>query len=257
MTQKSRDFYKILGVERNASSDEIRKSYRKLALQYHPDRNNSPEAQEKFKDINLAYEILSDANKKNLYDQYGEETAVKGAHNMGHSFKNPMDLFTAFMNGQMPTQGTPRVKDTTLSLEITLKDFYNGATHTITLNRTRICRSCNGLGGHGKDSVISCKECSGQGKRVQRIEIAPGFVQQMIYNCETCQGKGKIINRDKMCRECTGRTVLSDTKELKVNIERGMQNGEHIIFENEGNEMVRLFFISKKNSQTVYQETSW
>lgn len=138
--------YDILGLKKNATLDEIKKAYKKLALQYHPDRNPSPEAQDKFKEINNAYETLSDSQKREIYDRYGEE-GLQGGGGMGGFGGDPMDIFSHFFGGggqRRKPQGPVKGQDVVHSLQVSMEDLYNGATRKVRITRTRICKECDG-----------------------------------------------------------------------------------------------------------------
>jgi len=232
---KKQDYYEVLGVSKTASADEIRKAYKKLAMQYHPDRNPSDEAQEKFKDITHAYEVLSDNEKRGIYDKYGEEGLQGG---MGAGFSDPMDIFSAFFGGRSrgESRGPAKGQDVMHQLTVSLEDLYNGATRKIRVTRTRICKSCEGSGATKKDAVQTCASCKGSGRKVTIHQVAPGFVQQMQTTCGDCQGEGKTVPDKFKCKNCNGRKVVSDVKTLEIGIDKGMKNNQKIVFEGEADE---------------------
>lgn len=228
--------YDLLGVKRNATLDEIKKAYKKLALQYHPDRNPSPDAQDKFKEINSAYEVLSDAQKREIYDKYGEE-GLQGGGGMG-GFGDHMDIFSHFFGGgqRRKPQGPVKGQDVLHALQVSMEDLYTGATRKVRITRTRICKECNGIGATKKEAVIECTNCNGSGRKVTIQQLAPGFVQQVAGVCPECQGQGKSVNEKFKCKKCTGRKVVSDVKTVEVNIDKGMKDKQKIVFEGEADE---------------------
>uniref|UniRef100_A0AC34R713 DnaJ-like protein n=1 Tax=Panagrolaimus sp. JU765 TaxID=591449 RepID=A0AC34R713_9BILA len=184
---KETKLYDILEVKPNATETELKKAYRKLALKYHPDKN--PDEGERFKLISQAYEILSDSSKREIYDKYGEE-GVKEGGGGGGGMHNPMDIFNMFFGGGGGgRERETKAKDTIHSLSVTLEQLYNGATRKMKLSRDVICKRCKGKGGEGENSVIKCQRCDGHGIEVQRVQIAPGFIQTAQRRCGGCRGE--------------------------------------------------------------------
>jgi DnaJ family protein A protein 1 len=144
---KETRFYDLLGVKPNASDSDLKKAYRKSALQYHPDKNSSPEAGEKFKEISMAYEVLSNPEKRRIYDQHGEQ-GIKEGGGGGHGFSSPMDIFDMFFGGGFGGGGRPRgprrTKNIMHQLSVSLEDMYNGTTRKLALQKNVICDSCEG-----------------------------------------------------------------------------------------------------------------
>lgn len=207
---------------------------------YHPDRNpGDEEAQEKFKEIAHAYEILSNEEKREIYDRYGEEGLSGGG---GGGFGgDPFDLFSAFFGGgggmrsQRP-RGPQKGQDVLHALKVSLEELYNGATRKIRVTRTRICQSCDGVGATKKDAVVSCSGCNGSGRKVTIHQMAPGFVQQVAQTCPECSGQGKTVDERFKCKKCKGKKVVSDVKTLEVHIVPGMSNKQKITFDGEADE---------------------
>jgi len=237
MTKK--DYYEILGVNKNASKTEIKKAYKKLALKYHPDRGGDAE---KFKEISEAYAVLSDDNKRSQYDQFGhqafdqrfsQEDIFRGA-NFGDIFSEIFggggfggDIFDMFFGGQRREQ---RGSDLHYELEITFEEAVFGGEKEISFPRTEACRECGGSGS-SDGKIVECDECNGTGqvRKVQRSFF--GMVQQVVI-CRKCYGTGKkIINP---CKECNGSGLVSNIKTLKIKIPRGIDNGNQIRIDNEG-----------------------
>ncbi|OBZ82341.1 Mitochondrial protein import protein MAS5 [Choanephora cucurbitarum] len=231
-------FYDVLGVSPDASESELKKAYRKLALKYHPDKN--PDAGDKFKEISHAYEILSDAEKREVYDQYGEEGLNGQA---GPGGMNAEDLFSQLFGGgggffggggRRGPSGPRRGKDMMHQLKVTLEDVYLGKTSKLALQKNVLCSKCDGKGGK-EGAVQSCRPCNGQGIRVVMRQMGP-IVQQFQQPCDVCRGTGEIINEKDRCKECLGKKITSERKILEVHIERGMRDGQKITFSKEGDQ---------------------
>jgi len=195
--QAGKNYYQILGVSRDATSKEIGKAYRELSLKYHPDKNKGdPTAQEKFVEISQAYEVLSDDEKRRIYDQYGEEGLQQGG---GNSFRNPFDIFANFGFGggggggghsHREQRKGPSVE---IPLEVTLADLYNGRTISVAHKKQILCPKCRGSGAKNADDVQTCPVCGGSGTRVFTQQLGPGFITQTQKTCDKCGGKGKIV----------------------------------------------------------------
>ena len=228
--------YDILGVSPNATDNELKSAYRKLALKYHPDKN--PEAGDKFKEISHAYEVLSDTQKREIYDQYGEE----GLSGEGPGM-SAQDIFSQFFGGGFfggfggtgqRHRGPRRGADMEFNLSVTLEDLYKGKTTKISVQRQVICKSCDGKGGKA-DSVHKCPGCNGTGVRVTIRQMGP-MIQQMQSACNECSGEGEIIREKDRCKTCHGKKVISDKKIHEVTIEKGMQGGQKIKFTGEADQ---------------------
>merc|ERR1711988_1149747 len=207
-------FYKLLGVDKNADENAIKKAYKKLALKHHPDKGGDPE---KFKEISMAAEVLTDPEKKQIYDKYGKEGLEEGG------------------GGRRGPRGPQKGDDITHSLKVSLDDLYNGKTVKLAINRDKMCSDCNGKG--GKDGAEkTCPDCNGRGAKVQLRQIGPGMVQQIQSACTLCKGTGKTISEKDKCKTCKGKKVNKDRKILEVNVEKGMKNGQKVKFSGEADE---------------------
>ncbi|KAL1505739.1 hypothetical protein ABEB36_005233 [Hypothenemus hampei] len=234
---KETKFYDILGVKPGCSQDDLKKAYRKLALKYHPDKN--PNEGERFKQISQAYEVLSDPEKKSIYDQGGEQALKEGGVSGG--FSSPMDLFDMFFGGSGfggPRGGRRRErkgKDVVHQLTVSLEELYKGTVRKLALQKNVICDKCEGRGGK-KGAVEQCPTCRGSGMQVQVQQLAPGMLQQIQTVCPECRGQGERINPKDRCKHCQGKKVVRDRKILEVNVDKGMVDGQKIIFNGEGDQ---------------------
>ncbi|KAK7114643.1 hypothetical protein V1264_000669 [Littorina saxatilis] len=244
--------YELLNVRKGAADAEIKKSYRKLAKEFHPDKN--PAAGEKFKEISFAYEVLSDPEKRQTYDRYGMEGIKEGGGGGGFGgfggggggfggagmFE---DLFGGFFG--FPGMGggggggrarRRRGEDTFHPLRVGLEDLYNGKTSKLQLSKTVICKKCSGAGGRA-GATARCRTCSGRGVKVTLRQLGPGMVQQMQSICPECHGEGETISEKDKCKECRGKKVVSETKILEVHVDKGMKNEQKIPFRGEGDQL--------------------
>ncbi|KAI5210105.1 DnaJ protein-like protein [Aureobasidium subglaciale] len=231
------DYYKLLGIEKNASDRELKKAYRTLSKKYHPDKNPGDESvNQKFVEIAEAYEALSEPETRKIYDQYGHEGLKQhkeGGHRQGG---NPFDLFSRFFGGGGHfghASGQRRGPNMEVRVAVPLRDFYNGAEHEIALEKQAICSSCEGSGSEdGKTDT--CGKCKGHGMIIQKAQLAPGIFQQMQMQCDLCGGKGTTIQHK--CKTCGGSRHVREVETFTVNIEKGMPKGARINYENEGDE---------------------
>lgn len=223
-------YYDLLGVSPSASLDEIKKAYRKLALKYHPDKN--PSEGERFKSISQAYEVLSDPQKRELYDQGGEQAIKEGGMGGGH---NPMDIFNMFFGGGGRMQRERKGKNVVHQLGVTLEEMYLGATRKLGLQKNVICEKCEGYGGK-KGALEKCSNCKGRGVQIKVQQIGPGMIQQIQSMCPDCQGQGEKFNSKDRCKNCNGQKVERKKKILEVHIDKGMKDGQRITFHGEGDQ---------------------
>ncbi len=228
----NKDYYAVLGIPRNATADEIKRAYRKMARQYHPDLNHEPDAEERFKEINEAYEVLSDPEKRAMYDRYG--TVEPGMGGFG-GFSDPFDLFNEIFSGLGgfgTRRGAPRRgNDLRVEVEITFEEAARGVTKEIAVRRRERCPTCRGTGAAPGSRPDRCPECRGTGqvRRVQHTFLG-SFVN--IVTCPRCGGTGTIIRQP--CPDCNGSGYVYVTRRLSVQIPAGIEHGMSIRLSGEG-----------------------
>jgi len=227
MANHKRDYYEVLGVSRNAGDDEVKRAFRRLAKQYHPDANKEEGAESRFIEINEAYEVLSDPQKRAAYDRYGH-AGLNGA-GMGFGdfagFSSINDLFETFFAGATGTQrrtGTQRGADIRYDLTITFEEAVFGCQKEIELPRWETCPSCRGSGAQPGTSTARCSSCQGTGeiRRVQQ-SIFGQFVN--VTMCERCRGEGRVITTP--CEKCRGQGRVRNNRRVVVNIPAGVDDG--------------------------------
>jgi len=249
---QKRDYYEVLGVSKDASQEDIKRAYRKLAVQYHPDRNKSPDATDKFKEVSEAYAVISDDEKRSMYDQYGH-AGIDGRYTtedifsgvdfdsifrdfgFGGGFGGGFDsIFDVFLGNRRARTRGPRVQrgdDLQFELEITLKEAASGIERQIDIPRRERCPVCEGSGAEPGTSVTTCPKCKGNGQiQIARTQGNTRFVQ--IVPCDRCNGAGKII--EKSCHNCRGSGVVHPTRKINVTIPKGVETGSVLRLSGEG-----------------------
>ena len=252
-----RDYYEVLGVDRSASDDELKKAYRKLAMKYHPDRNKGDaDAEKKFKEASEAYDVLRDPQKRQRYDQFGHSGmnggGFGGASDFGSAdfediFSRFSDIFGSDIFGGDPfggsrgqsrrRRGTGRPgSDMKLRVELTLEEIAEGTEKTLKVKKHVKCDSCNGTGAETEADFETCGTCNGVGevRQVSRTMFGQ-FVN--VQPCPTCNGEGKIIKN--RCSECGGEGRIKQDEKIKVNIPSGVANGNYITLRRQGNAGIR------------------
>ena len=271
------DFYQILGVSRDADADTLKRAYRKLARQYHPDINKEPGAEEKFKEIGKAYEALADPDTRARYDQFGEAGlgGAAGMPDMG-DMGGFADLFETFFNGfggqssqggRSQRRGPQQGDDLRYDLNIDFKDAIFGQQKEIKIPHLETCEICKGIGAKPGSGPTTCTTCGGSGQ-VRRATRTPFGNFTQVAECPTCNGTGQIISDP--CLSCSGNGVKQVRKKLRINIPAGVDTGTKLRVSGEGNVGLKggpagdlyVFIKVKNNSQlkrdgiTIYSEIS-
>ena len=237
---KETEFYDRLGVAPDASMEQIKKAYRKMAMKLHPDRNPGDKtAEEKFKALGEAYDALSDEKKRKLYDRYGK----KGLEEGGFQQRSANDIFSqffgpgfSFFGGDDDDESGPRRgEDSVNPLNVTLEDLYNGKKSHVAITRNIICSECHGSGCKSGKSAKKCPTCDGRGSRIITKQMGP-MIQRMQMACDKCHGTGEIIDEKDKCHKCNGRHVVSDRKILEIVVEPGMRDNQRITFAGESDQ---------------------
>jgi molecular chaperone DnaJ len=239
----AKDYYKILGVEKNATKEEIKKAYKKLAKKYHPDLNKSSDATEKFKEINEAAAVLADDQKRTQYDQYGT-TADQFKGFEGFDFSDVMSdigssfdfdsIFESFFGGGFGARrrrGPRRGADLRYDLEITLEEAAKGATKHIVIPRLEQCTKCHGSGAESEADIVNCPECNGSGAQ-RRTQRTPFGIFSTTTTCGKCRGQGKYIKKE--CVVCDGTGVVKKTRKLEIKVPAGAEEGTNLRVVKEG-----------------------
>lgn len=232
-----RDYYEVLGVNRSATEEDVKKSFRKLAFQYHPDRNRDHGAEDKFKEINEAYEVLSDPQKRSAYDRFGHagvQGVDSGFEGFGGSggFGGFGDIFDAFFGGATATRRTPQKgTDLQYNLTLTFEEAVFGCEKEIEVPRTETCPHCRGSGSEPGTQPARCPNCNGSGE-VRRVQqsIFGQFVN--VTACSRCQGEGKVITH--LCSQCKGQKTVRRTRRVVARIPAGVDHGSQIRLTGEG-----------------------
>lgn len=234
-----RDYYEVLSVNKNATEEEIKRAYRKLAKKYHPDISKEPNAAEKFKEVSEAYDVLSDPKKRSLYDQYGHDVA-NGQDSMGgfsdfeDIFSGFGDIFENFFGGgfsRKSSQGgyqqsmKQKGQDIIVKIVLNLKEVMFGVVKEIELNLINPCSKCNETGAFSKEHIHQCNKCKGIGYvKMQQHSILGIIETQQV--CPDCEGRGKIIS--KKCPQCNGKTVYYKKETIEVEILKSLQQGQQL-----------------------------
>ncbi|HEY4675406.1 MAG TPA: molecular chaperone DnaJ [Candidatus Bathyarchaeia archaeon] len=239
------DYYDVLGVNQDASQDEIKRAFRKLAFKYHPDRNKRPDAEERFKEVSEAYAVLSDPEKRRQYDAQGFE-GIKRQYRQEDIFNrrtfqdvfsefgfNAEDLLNRIFGGgftfQQDQPETPRGRDLEAQMEITLEQAAFGTELEVTLPRLKRCSRCSGSGVEPGSHLVTCPKCKGTG--TIEYEAVSGF-GQVIVSCDRCNGRGEIA--EKTCRACRGNGLEEIRVRLQVKVPPGIDNGDHLVLRGQG-----------------------
>lgn len=247
-----RDYYEVLGIERNANLDEIKSAYRRLAKQYHPDVSKDKDAEEKFKELSEAYEVLIDPSKKATYDKFGHEAADKSFSSGGFQWSDfthysdiqdifgrdffGRDIFDVFMGGRENRTTAQRGNDLRYDLYINLEEAAHGIKSEIYVPRTETCTECKGTGAKPGTKVKQCPNCAGSGQ--ERREKSTPFGRFLtVTTCGRCRGEGTII--ENPCKSCSSTGRTRTTRKITVKIPAGVDSGSHLRVPGEGDAGIR------------------
>ncbi|GMH13095.1 hypothetical protein Nepgr_014936 [Nepenthes gracilis] len=239
-TMADADYYSVLGVSKNASKSEIKSAYRKLARSYHPDVNKEPGAEQKFKEISNAYEVLSDDERRSIYDKYGE-AGLKGAGVGMGDFSNPFDLFESLfegmggmgmgMGGRSARSRSADGEDQAYNLVLNFKEAIFGVEKEIEISRLETCGTCNGSGAKPGTKSSKCSMCGGQGQVVSSARTPLGVFQQ-VSTCSACGGTGETSTP---CNTCGGDGRVRKSKRISLKVPAGVDSGSRLRVRSEGN----------------------
>lgn len=249
-----KDYYDILGVDKNADDETLKKAYRKLSLKWHPDKNkgNEEESNKMFKQISEAYSVLKDKEKRAIYDQYGKE----GLENNGGTNINPDELFSQifgggfgggfgdlfggmFGAGRNAPEKHRKGPHKKIEISLSLENIVNGCKKRITFDRNVKCDKCNGSGLKDNCERKICDLCKGHGV-VVRISKMGNMVTQQSSPCNKCSGNGQIIDEESKCVTCKGEKILRKTEIIEVDVEKGHKNGDYKVFEGKGDDYLNV-----------------
>jgi len=262
----ARNYYEVLEIPNNSSEADIKKAYKKLAIKWHPDKNptNKEEAEAKFKEISEAYQVLSDPQKRETYDRFGEE-GIKNEGNMGSSefFNSPDDIFKMFFGQQgfsdhsffqnINRSTVRKTEPKIVNIPISLKDLYHGTKKKVTIKLKNICQKCLGNGG---ENMKICNGCNGKGIKIIDRMLNPSMVQRMQTTCDVCNGNKKVS--DVKCSLCNGKCIELNEKQFLLTINPGTKKEEKLVFQGAGDQLPNeergdLLFIIKEDNNTLFQ----
>lgn len=226
----TKQLYEALEVAQNASQDDIKKAYKRLVRVHHPDKGGD---EKKFKEVQAAYEVLNDPEKRKMYDKYGLEGLKSGGMSKG-GFGDIFDIF--FGGGGRGSRGprqTPQLKPTVMGMKLNLSDVYHGKMGHVTVDRKTLCEGCNGKGG---SEVEKCTGCKGRGVVIKMVQLGPGMYSQSQADCSECKGSGEKIKKEHICKTCKGNKLVDKKEKVEVPIAPGIADNEKIMISGKGNE---------------------
>lgn len=240
VSASKRDYYEVLGVGKNASKDDIKKAYRKMAKKYHPDINkDNPQAEDLFKEVNEAYQVLSDDESRSRYDQFGhaafDQSAGGGTGPFGDffgDFSDIFDLFGSFGGGGSRRRGPTRGADISTTIDLTFEEASFGTTKTVRYRRLTTCSKCSGNGAEPGTPIVECPNCHGQGQIKQEVNTIFGR-SVSVRPCPTCHGDGRIAKTP--CTNCRGEGRTYEDERIEINIPAGVDTGNKVIARGKGN----------------------
>ncbi|KAM4062296.1 DnaJ domain-containing protein [Hirsutella rhossiliensis] len=246
MGEEEVDLYELLSIERDASQDQIKKAYRKAALKYHPDKapeDQRGESEVKFKEITKAYEILSDDQKRHLYDTHGMAAFDGSRGGPGGPEVDLNDILSQMFGFNMGGPGGPggprrprRGPDEEQEYKVTLEELYKGKTVKFAANKQVLCAQCKGSGGKEKAKPAACERCKGNGMVEAIRQVGPGMMRREAVLCDHCQGSGSLYKEKDRCKRCKGKKTVQEKKVLEIYIPRGSMQGERIVLEGEADQ---------------------
>ncbi|MFZ1218346.1 MAG: molecular chaperone DnaJ [Chthoniobacterales bacterium] len=268
MPTEKRDYYEVLSVSRTATEEEVKRSYRKLAVKFHPDKNpDDPHAEEQFKELGEAYDVLMDAEKRAAYDRFGHAAFAQGSAGRGGGFHDPFDIFREVFGGgggggifesffgggaTMDREGRQRGSDLRYDMQITLEEAAFGVDKEIEVRKLDTCAQCNGKGAEPGSRTINCPACGGRGQVIS----SRGFFQ-VSQTCPRCRGVGQII--DKPCRTCAGEGRAENTSRIKLKIPAGIADGSRLRSSGNGEAGIRggsagdLYVVIHVKEHSIFQ----
>ncbi len=242
-------YYDILEINRDASFVEIKNKRKELAMKYHPDKLPADKrdwGESMIKKVNEAYEVLSDPEKRELYDKFGKDFQQFGGMGGMGGF-NPEDLFGGIFGGKKK-QPRQRVEPIQIRIDVTLDDLFNGKVCTQEIERFTLCEDCDNTGFEDKQKH-SCMKCKGNGHITEMRQIGPGMIQQMQRQCNKCNGSGSYSDNVNKCKKCNGQSIYKEKHTITINIEPGMCNGDYVEIINEGHPIPKEIQ-NKQSTQT-------
>jgi molecular chaperone DnaJ len=268
MPTEKRDYYEVLSVSRTATEEEVKRAYRKLAVKFHPDKNpDDPHAEEQFKELGEAYDVLMDAEKRAAYDRFGHAAFAQGSAGRGGGFHDPFDIFREVFGGgggggifesffgggaTMDREGRQRGSDLRYDMQITLEEAAFGVDKEIEVRKLDTCAQCNGKGAEPGSRTINCPACGGRGQVIS----SRGFFQ-VSQTCPRCRGVGQII--DKPCRTCAGEGRAENTSRIKLKIPAGIADGSRLRSSGNGEAGIRggsagdLYVVIHVKEHSIFQ----